>query len=264
MALVQALLVRSLVSRFWDDPLQAPLVRHGDDLHGRYLLPHYVISDIADVAADLRAHGIDFQTSWLDPFTEFRFPRLGSVTVGDMELELRWAIEPWQVLGEEATAGGTARYVDSSVERLQVSLTGAAGSGQVWLTCNGYPVPLRPTNIPGLQVAGIRYRAWAPPSSLHPTIPPDSPLVFDVVDAGSGVSLGGATYHVSHPGGRSYDNPPVNAMEAEARRTRRFDAAGHTPGEIDLNQLRERAGLLAVDSAAPGMLDLRRARAITR
>ncbi|MEP6560276.1 MAG: transglutaminase family protein, partial [Nakamurella sp.] len=264
MALVQALLVRSLVSRFWDDPLQAPLIRHGDDLHGRYLLPHYVISDIAEVAADLRAHGIDFQTSWLDPFTEFRFPRLGSVNVGDMELELRWAIEPWQVLGEEATAGGTARYVDSSVERLQVSLTGAAGSGQVWLTCNGFPVPLRPTNIPGLQVAGVRYRAWAPPSSLHPTIPPDSPLIFDVVDAGSGVSLGGATYYVSHPGGRSYDSPPVNAMEAEARRTRRFDGAGHTPGEIDLNQLRERAGLLAVDSAAPGMLDLRRARAITR
>ena len=129
MALVQALLVRSLVSRFWDDPLQAPLIRHGDDLHGRYLLPHYVIADIAEVAADLRAHGIDFRTSWLDPFTEFRFPRLGSVTVGEMELELRWAIEPWQVLGEEATAGGTARYVDSSVERLQVSLTGAAGSG---------------------------------------------------------------------------------------------------------------------------------------
>ncbi len=129
MALVQTLLVRSLVSRFWDDPLQAPLVRHGDDLHGRYLLPHYVIADIAEVAADLRAHGIDFQTSWLDPFTEFRFPRLGSTTVGEMELELRWAIEPWQVLGEEATAGGTARYVDSSVERLQVSLTGAAGSG---------------------------------------------------------------------------------------------------------------------------------------
>jgi uncharacterized protein (DUF2126 family)/transglutaminase-like putative cysteine protease len=264
MALVQTLLVRSLVSRFWDDPLQAPLIRHGDDLHGRYLLPHYVIADIAEVAADLRAHGIDFRTSWLDPFTEFRFPRLGSTTVGEMELELRWAIEPWQVLGEEATAGGTARYVDSSVERLQVSLTGAAGSGQVWVTCNGFPVPLRPTHIPGLQVAGVRYRAWAPPSSLHPTIPPDSPLVFDVVDAGSGVSLGGATYYVSHPGGRSYDHPPVNAMEAEARRTRRFDAAGHSPGDIDLTQLRERAGLLAVDSIAPGMLDLRRARAICR
>jgi len=262
MALVQALLVRSLVTRFWDEPLQAPLLRHGDDLHGRYLLPHYVIADIAEVAADLRAHGIDFQTSWLDPFFEFRFPRLGTVTVGEMELELRWAIEPWHVLGEEATAGGTARYVDSSVERLQVSLTGAAASGQVVVTCNGFPVPLRPTHVPGLQVAGLRYRAWAPPSSLHPTIPPDSPLIFDVVDAGSGVSLGGATYHVSHPGGRSYDHPPVNAMEAEARRTRRFDAAGHSPGGIDLPLLRERAGLLAVDVQAPGMLDLRRARAI--
>jgi uncharacterized protein (DUF2126 family) len=264
MALVQALLVRSLVSRFWDEPLRAPLIRHGDNLHGRYLLPHYVISDIAEVAADLRAHGIDFQTSWLDPFFEFRFPRLGTVTVGGMGLELRWAIEPWHVLGEEATAGGTARYVDSSVERLQVSLTGASGPGQVWVTCNGYPVPLQPTHVPGLLVAGVRYRAWQPPSSLHPTIPSDSPLVFDVVDAVSGVSLGGATYHVSHPGGRSYETPPVNAMEAESRRTRRFDAAGHSPGEIDINQLRERAGLLAVDHNAPGMLDLRRARAICR
>ncbi|HEY5877592.1 MAG TPA: transglutaminase family protein [Nakamurella sp.] len=264
MALVQALLVRALVSRFWDEPLRAPLTRHGDNLHGRFLLPHYVIADIAEVAADLRAHGIDFQTSWLDPFFEFRFPRVGTVTVGGMGLELRWAIEPWHVLGEEATAGGTARYVDSSVERLQVSLTGASGPGQVWVTCNGYPVPLQPTGVPGLLVAGVRYRAWQPPSSLHPTIPSDSPLVFDVVDAVSGLSLGGATYHVSHPGGRSYDTPPVNAMEAESRRTRRFDAAGHSPGEIDINQLRERAGLLAVDHNAPGMLDLRRARAICR
>ncbi|WP_395729294.1 DUF2126 domain-containing protein [Nakamurella sp.] len=264
MALVQALLVRALVSRFWDEPLSAPLIRHGDNLHGRFLLPHYVIADIAEVAADLRARGLNFQTSWLDPFFEFRFPRLGTVSVGGMGLELRWAIEPWRVLGEEATAGGTARYVDSSVERLQVSLTGASGPGQVWVTCNGYPVPLQPTHVPGLLVAGVRYRAWQPPSSLHPTIPPDSPLVFDVVDAVSGVSLGGATYHVSHPGGRSYDTPPVNAMEAESRRTRRFDAAGHSPGEIDINQLRERAGLLAVDHNAPGMLDLRRARAICR
>jgi uncharacterized protein (DUF2126 family) len=264
MALVQALLVRALVSRFWDEPLTAPLIRHGDNLHGKYLLPHYVISDIAEVAADLRARGINFRTSWLDPFFEFRFPRLGTVSVGGLGLELRWAIEPWHVLGEEATAGGTARYVDSSVERLQVSLTGASGPGQVWVTCNGYPVPLQPTHVPGLLVAGVRYRAWQPPSSLHPTIPSDSPLVFDVVDAVSGVSLGGATYHVSHPGGRSYDTPPVNAMEAESRRTRRFDAAGHSPGEIDINQLRERAGLLAVDHNAPGMLDLRRARAICR
>src|SRR5664280_225824 len=266
MAMVQALLVRSLVARFWDDPLRAPLIRHAEDLHGRFLLPHYVIADIAEVAADLRAHGIDFQTSWLDPFFEFRFPRLGSVVIGEAELELRWAIEPWHVLGEEATAGGTARYVDSSVERMQVSLDGAE-KNRYMLTCNGYPVPLRPTHVPGRQVAGIRYRAWQPPSSLHPTIPPDSPLIFDLVDLTAGdtaVSLGGATYHVSHPGGRSYDHPPVNAMEAEARRTRRFDAAGHSPGEIDVVRLRERAARLAVDDSAPGMLDLRRARAICR
>ena len=239
MALVQTLLVRSLVSRFWDDPLQAPLIRHGDDLHGRYLLPHYVIADIAEVAADLRAHGIDFQTSWLDPFTEFRFPRFGSTTVGEMELELRWAIEPWHVLGEEATAGGTARYVDSSVERLQVSLTGAAGSGQVWVTCNGFPVPLRPTHIPGLQVAGVRYRAWAPPSLAAPDHP--AGLAAGVRRgrrrqrgvAGRGDLLRVASgWPVLRPpagqrdGGRGQADPPVRRGRAQPGRHRPHPAAG--------------------------------------
>ncbi len=261
MALVQALLVRSLVARFWAEPLRAPLIRHGENLHGRHLLPHFVIADIVEVAADLRAHGIDFETSWLDPFTEFRFPRLGTVTVSGVEMEFRGAIEPWNVLGEEATAGGTARYVDSSVQRLQIRVDGA-DHGRHLVTCNGVPVPLVATDAPGRQVAGIRYRAWQPPSSLHPTIEPDSPLVFDLVDTDTGVSLGGATYHVVHPGGRSYDRPPVNAMEAEARRSRRFDTAGHTTGRVDVARLRERAALLAADAAVPGMLDLRRTRAL--
>ncbi|TKV60379.1 transglutaminase family protein [Nakamurella flava] len=264
MSLVQALLVRSLVARFWSDPLSDPLIPHGDDLHGRFLLPHYVHADIVEVIEDLRAHGIAFATSWVDPFLEFRFPRLGTVTIGEMELELRWAIEPWHVLGEEATAGGTARYVDSSVERLQVTLDGADRDRHV-LLCNGFPVPLRTTGIPGRQVAGIRYRAWQPPSSLHPTIPPDAPLRFDLVDLAAGdaaVSLGGATYHVAHPGGRSYEAPPVNAMEAEARRNRRFDAAGHRSGAIDMGVLRERMARQAMDRSAPGLLDLRRARTL--
>ncbi|MET3806437.1 uncharacterized protein (DUF2126 family)/transglutaminase-like putative cysteine protease [Nakamurella sp. UYEF19] len=263
MSLVQALLVRSLVAKFWEKPLQARLIRHGENLHGRHLLPHFVIADIAAVAADLRSYGIDFATSWLDPFCEFRFPRIGTVSVSGVGMEFRSAIEPWNVLGEEATAGGMARYVDSSVERMQVRVDGA-DNGRHVLTCNGYPVPLMDTETPGRQVAGIRYRAWQPPSALHPSIPPHSPLVFDLVDTDTGVSLGGATYHVVHPGGRSYDAPPVNALEAEARRTNRFEAAGHTSGHVDVAQIRERIARLAVDAAPTGMLDLRRATAVCR
>jgi uncharacterized protein (DUF2126 family) len=178
MAMVQSLLVRSLVAWFWDEPLRAPLIRHGANLHGRYLLPHYLIHDIADVAADLRAHGINFDTSWLDPFTEFRFPRIGTAVFDGVEIELRGAIEPWNVLGEESTAGGTARYVDSSVERIQVRLIGADRHRYV-VTANGYPVPLLATDNPDVQVGGVRFRAWQPPSALHPTITVDGPLRFE-------------------------------------------------------------------------------------
>ena len=261
MALVQALLVRSLVARFWAKPLRAPLIRHGLDLHGRYLLPFFVEMDIAAVAADLRENGFAFQTSWLDPFLEFRFPRLGSATVGGVQIELRSAIEPWHVLGEEATAGGTARYVDSSVERVQVLVDGADPSRHL-LTVNGVPVPLTPTGAAGQHVAGIRYRAWQPWSALHPTIEIQSPLVFDLVDTESEVSLGGCTYHVVHPGGRSYDAPPVNAMEAESRRTNRFDQTGFTAGDIDVARLRELAARIAADQWVPHVLDLRRTQAL--
>ena len=263
MGLVQALLVRSLVARFWESPLRARLIRHGENLHGRHLLPHFVIADIASVAADLRDHGIEFATSWLDPFCEFRFPRIGTVSVSGVGMEFRSAIEPWNVLGEEATAGGMARYVDSSVERMQVLVDGA-DNGRHVLTCNGYPVPLMNTETPGRQVAGIRYRAWQPPSALHPSIEPHSPLVFDLIDTDTGVSLGGATYHVVHPGGRSYDAPPVNALEAESRRTNRFEASGHTSGRVDVAEIRERIARLAVDAAPTGILDLRRATAVCR
>ena len=183
MAMVQSLLVRSLVAWFWDEPLRAPLIRHGANLHGRYLLPHFLIHDIADVAADLRAHGINFDTSWLDPFTEFRFPRIGTAVFDGVEIELRGAIEPWNVLGEESTAGGTARYVDSSVERIQVRLIGADRQRYV-VTANGYPVPLLATDNPDVQVGGVRFRAWQPPSALHPTITVDGPLRFELVDTG--------------------------------------------------------------------------------
>jgi uncharacterized protein (DUF2126 family)/transglutaminase-like putative cysteine protease len=256
MALLQALLVRSLVAMFWERPLTAPLVRWGTALHEDFLLPQGAIADIGEVVADLRAHGIAFEESWLAPFTEFRFPRIGATRAGGIELELRQAIEPWHVLGEEATAGGTARYVDSSVERLQVTVRGIDPHRHL-VTCQGVPVPLTPTGVPGELYAGVRYRAWQPWSALHPSIPVHAPLHLDVVDTAAEVSLGGATYHVVHPGGRSYDHPPVNAQEAEARRASRFEARGHTAGRLDVAALRER-GRRAASVDHPHTLDLRR------
>jgi uncharacterized protein (DUF2126 family) len=261
MAMVQSLLVRSLVAWFWEEPLRAALIRHGANLHGRYLLPHFLIHDIAEVCADLRAHDVNFDTSWLDPFTEFRFPRIGTVVFEGVEIELRGAIEPWTVLGEEATAGGTARYVDSSVERIQVRLIGADRHRYV-VTANGYPIPLLATDNPDVQVGGVRFRAWQPPSALHPTITVDGPLRFELVDTVTGASGGGCTYHVSHPGGRSYDSPPVNAVEAESRRGRRFDATGFTPGKVDMSDIREKQARQSTDVGAPGILDLRRVRTV--
>ena len=261
MAMVQSLLVRSLVAWFWDEPLRAPLIRHGANLHGRYLLPHFLIQDIADVAADLRAHGIAFETSWLDPFTEFRFPRIGTAVFDGVEIELRGAIEPWNTLGEESTATGTARYVDSSVERIQLRIIGADRHRYV-VTCNGYPVPLLATDNPDIHVGGVRYKAWQPPSALHPTITIDVPLQFELIDLTSGTSRGGCTYHVVHPGGLAYDEPPVNAVTAESRRARRFEATGFTAGELDMSDLREKQARILTDIGAPGILDLRRVRTV--
>ncbi len=251
MSLVQALLVRALVARFWAEPYTGPLVRWGTELHDRFLLPGFVATDIAEVAADLREHGFAFETEWLAPFLEFRFPRLGQVEVAGVALELRAAIEPWHVLGEEVTATGTARYVDSSVERLQVKATGLTGD-RYTVTCNGVPVPL--TSTGAASVAGVRYRAWQPWSALHPTIKVHAPLVFDLVDRWNGRSLGGCTYHVVHPGGRAYERFPVNAGEAESRRTARFEPHGHSPGPVDI------AALDAHTPAGeyPRTLDLRR------
>ena len=261
MAMVQSLLVRSLVAWFWDEPLRAPLIRHGSNLHGRYLLPHFLIHDIADVAADLRAHGIPFETNWLDPFTEFRFPRIGTAVFDGVEIELRGAIEPWTTLGEEATAQGTARYVDSSVERIQIRIIGADRHRYV-VTVNGYPVPLLATDNPDIHVGGVRFKAWQPPSALHPSISADGPLQFELIDLTSGTSRGGCTYHVAHPGGRAYDEPPVNAVEAEARRARRFEATGFTPGKLNLSDIREKQARISTDIGAPGILDLRRVRTV--
>jgi uncharacterized protein (DUF2126 family) len=220
-----------------------------------------LIHDIADVAADLRAHGIAFETSWLDPFTEFRFPRIGTAVFDGVEIELRGAIEPWNTLGEESTTTGTARYVDSSVERVQIRVIGADRHRYV-VTCNGYPVPLLATDKPDIHVGGVRFKAWQPPSALHPTISCDSPLQFELIDLTAGTSRGGCTYHVVHPGGRAYDEPPINAVEAESRRARRFEATGFTPGKLDLSGIREKQARMFTDIGAPGILDLRRVRTV--
>ncbi|WP_243074394.1 DUF2126 domain-containing protein [Microbacterium sp. SS28] len=261
LALVQALLVRSLVAMFWEKPLAAPLVRWGTRLHEDFLLPEGAIRDIDEVVGDLRAHGIAFEETWFDAFTEFRFPRIGmtrisTVAGAGVDLELRHAIEPWHVLGEEASAGGTARYVDSSTQRLQVKVRGIDPHRHL-VTCNQVPVPLTPTGHVGEYYAGVRYRAWQPWSALHPMIPIHAPLTFDVIDADAAASLGGATYHVVHPGGRAYEHPPVNANEAEARRARRFEPHGHTSGTVDVAALREKARR-AANPDFPRTLDLRR------
>lgn len=250
MSLAQQLLIRGLVARFWESPMIDRLIPWGTDLHDRFLLPHFVDLDFQDVIADMRAAGYAFQQDWFAPHFEFRFPQIGSVIVSGIVLELRQAIEPWHVLGEETTSTGTARFVDSSVERIQVKVQGLTEGRQV-ITCNGRRVPLHPTGSCGEFVAGIRYRAWQPPSCLHPTIPIHSPLVFDIYDPWLKRSVGGCTYHVVHPGGRSYDTFPVNANEAEGRRHSRFFPYGHTPGTMDVPPLERHP-------VSPVTLDLRR------
>jgi len=249
MSLVQTLLLRALVARFWQQPYRASLVRWGTALHDRWLLPHFVTADMRDVVADLNAFGYALDRTWFDPFVEFRFPRFGTVAYDGVAIEVRQAIEPWHVLGEEVSGTSTARYVDSSVERLQVKVSGMTGPRH-WVACNGRPLPLASTGIPGEYVAGVRFRAWNPPSALHPTIGVQAPLVFDLVDRWSSRALGGCTYHVSHPGGRSYDTFPVNANEAEARRFARFWAHGHSPGAMTLTEE-------PPNPATPTTLDLR-------
>ena len=233
MSLAQMLLLRALVVRFWKQPYRHRLVRWGTELHDRFLLPHFVHQDFQDVICDLQRAGYPFDSAWFDPFFEFRFPRYGDlVTENGIAMELRTAIEPWNVLGEEVTAQGTARYVDSSVERMQVKLTGMVGERHV-LACNGRRVPLRPTGRKSEYVAGIRFKAWNPPSGLHPTIPNHNPLIFEIVDTWNRLSLGGCSYYVSHPGGRSEEHFPVNSYEAESRRMARFRSMGHSSGTID-------------------------------
>ena len=251
MSLVQNLLLRTLIAWFWKQPYKHDLVRWGTSLHDRFLLPYYVRQDIKEVVAGLQQAGYPFQFDWFEPFFEFRFPRYGTVQIDDIELELRFAIEPWHVLGEEVTSQGTARYVDSSVERLQVHVTGLT-EGRHVIVCNGRRLPLRSTGRKDEFVAGVRYRAWQPPSALHPTIKSHSPLVFDVIDGWNGRSIGGCTYHVAHPGGRSYEDFPVNAITAESRRVSLFRTTEHTQGPLQAPPEFSSLGRFFPEGSVPG------------
>ncbi len=255
MSIAQQLLLRALISRFWQQPFKAPLTRWGTVLHDRFLLPTFVKQDFADVIDDLRDAGYAFDAEWFAPHFEFRFPLVGSLAVRGVSMELRNALEPWHVMGEEGTSGGTVRYVDSSLERIEVRVTGLNDS-RYSVSVNGEPMPLQPTGTAGEFVAGVRYKAWNPPSSLHPAIGVHAPLTFDLVDSWNQRSIAGCKYFVSHPGGRNYEGFPVNAYEAESRRMARFSRIGHTPGRLD-------AALPSIALAAsrefPFTLDLRTA-----
>ena len=231
MSLAQQLLLRIFILKFWKTPYKEKLVRWGTALHDKFMLPFYVWQDFCDVLDILRRNGYDLTPACFHPHFEFRFPFIGKVCHAGVEMELRTAIEPWHVLGEEP-GGGTARYVDSSLERIQIKVSGMTDN-RYQVLCNGRPVPLHPTDVKTQSVAGIRYRAWQPPSCLHPTIGVHTPLIFDLVDTWNLRSVGGCTYHASHPGGRNYDTFPVNSLEAEGRRISRFRDIGHTPGPMD-------------------------------
>ncbi len=250
MAIAQALLLRAAIAAFWKTPYERRLVRWGTRLHDEFMLPHFVAADLADALDDLAGHGFRLDPAWFAPHLEFRFPLAGSVTLGGITIELRQALEPWPTLGETPGIGGTVRHVDNSVERLEVRVAGWEAERYL-LACNGAAVPLSRTDRAGDAVGGVRFKAWEPVFGLHPVLPAQTPLVFDVYDRWTGRSIGGLTHHVAHPGGRNYETRPVNAAEAEARRRGRFQPFGHTPGPMP-------EPVSVTSAELPRTLDLRR------
>ncbi len=249
MNLVQNLLLRACVAHFWKTPYTGKLVRWGTRLHDQFMLPHYLQADLQEVLHILKSGGYHLKSEWFAPFFSFRFPECGNVQIGELTLFIHSALEPWPVMGEEPVGGGVSRSVDATVERVQVTAKGLV-EGRHIVTCNGRLVPLSPTTEKNIHVAAVRFKAWAQPSSLHPQLPINAPLVFDVIDVTQKRSLGGCTYHVAHPGGRSHSTFPVNENEAEGRRLARFEAIGHTAGKINIPPAEQ-------NSEFPYTLDLR-------
>jgi uncharacterized protein (DUF2126 family) len=222
MNLLQMLLVRALVSLFWKTPFQGGLIRWGSTLHDRFMLPEFVKRDLIEVLAHLRRSGCDFEERWFASHLEFRFPKIGSISAERVEVELRLALEPWNVLAEESISGGTVRSVDSSLERIQVKMSGITEESRYVVACNGRRMPLQLNRETGTAVAGVRYRARSLSATLHPTVPVHAPLVFNLIDCWKERSIGQCVYHVVPPDGRLYTARPVNGAEAETRRHERF------------------------------------------
>ncbi len=250
MNLLQILLLRALLTMFWNKPYEGQLIRWETTLHDKFMLPHFVWQDFCNVLSELEEYGFRFKPEWFLPQFNFRFPIYGTQVIDNIELELRMALEPWPVLGEENLSGATSRGVDSAMERLQLKVKGL-DTNRYRITCNKYELELHDTDNKDIKVTGVKFKAWNPPFTLHPNLPVNTPLIFDIYDLQNKTSIGGCKYHVAHPGGRSYDTAPVNVNEAEGRMISRFEKIGHNSGKFGLKTLNS-------SKAFPYTNDLRR------